>query len=103
MISFQTLAEISFGARLGNWGTQRLELLERHIARAEVAWPGPALLNAYVRLRVDCHRAGHALDQPEHDADRWIAATALHLGIPLVSHDRIIEGTPGLSFETRHS
>lgn len=102
VISFQTLAEIRFGARLGNWGTRRLELLERHISRAEVAWPGPALLTTYVRLRVDCHRAGHALGQSEHDADRWIAATALHLGIPLVSHDQIFEATPGLAFETRN-
>ena len=70
------------------------------IGRAEVVWPGPRLLDAYVRLRVACERAGHALGQPEHDADRWIAATALHLGIPLVSDDRLFTSTPGLVFET---
>lgn len=32
--------------------------------------------------------------------DRWIAATALRLGIPLVSNDRIFEDTPSLVFET---
>jgi hypothetical protein len=26
----------------------------------------------------------------------------VHLGIPLVSHDRIFERTPGLTFETQH-
>ena len=45
-------------------------------------------------------RAGHALGQREHDADRWIAATAVRLGIPLVSNDRIFEGVPDLSVES---
>jgi predicted nucleic acid-binding protein len=76
--------------------------MEQHIARAEIVWPGPTLLQTYVELRGACHRAGHALGQSEHDADRWIAATALHLGIPLVSHERIFERTPGLTFETQH-
>jgi predicted nucleic acid-binding protein len=39
----------------------------------------------------------------EHDADRWIAATALRLGISLVSNDRIFEGTPGLVLEAVRS
>jgi predicted nucleic acid-binding protein len=45
---------------------------------------------------------GHALGQREHDADRWIAATALRLGIPLVSHDRVFENTPELQLESAH-
>jgi len=102
LISFQTLAEIRFGARLGSWGPQRLGRMEQHLTLAEIVWPGPALLQTCVELRVACRRAGHALGQSEHDADRWIAATAVHLGIPLVSHDRIFEGTPGLAFETQH-
>ena len=53
-------------------------------------------MRAYADLRVACERAGHALGQRDHDADRWIAATALRHGIPLVSNDRIFEGNPGL-------
>ena len=102
LISFQTLAEIQFGARLSGWGPQRLGRMEQHLTRAEIVWPGPALLQTCVELWVACRRAGHALGQSEHDADRWIAATAVHLGIPLVSHDRIFERTPGLTFETQH-
>jgi predicted nucleic acid-binding protein len=70
------------------------------LASAEVVWPGPELLNAYVDLRVACERVGHALGQRGHDPDRWIAATALHLGVPLISHDGIFHGVPGLAFET---
>lgn len=64
---------------------------------------GPELIASYVDLRLACAQAGHALGQREHDADRWIAATAVRLGIPLVSNDRIFEGAPGLSLESAHS
>jgi predicted nucleic acid-binding protein len=70
VISFQTVAEMRFGAWRSSWGPERLDRLERHLARAEVVWPGPALLQACVDLRVACWRAGHALAHPEHDADR---------------------------------
>lgn len=53
-----------------------------------------------MELRVACERSGHGLAQGDHDADRWIAATAIHLGLPLVSHDGIFRDTPGLVFET---
>jgi len=65
-----------------------------------VVWPGPALLAAYVELRIACERADHAQAQRDHDADRWIAAAAIHLGIPLVSHDGVFRAAPGLVFET---
>ncbi len=44
-------------------------------------------------------RAGHALSQRDHDADRWIAATAIRLGIPLISNDGVFENAPGLQLE----
>jgi tRNA(fMet)-specific endonuclease VapC len=36
-----------------------------------------------------------------HDADRWIAATAIRLGISLVSNDGIFDHVPGLQLETK--
>ncbi len=76
--------------------------LEAEIGRAAIVHSGTEILGAYVDLRVASERAGHALGQREHDADRWIAATAVRLGIPLVSNDRIFEGAPGLSLESAH-
>jgi predicted nucleic acid-binding protein len=35
-----------------------------------------------------------------HTADRWIAATAMRLGIPLVSNDGIFRDAPGVELET---
>jgi predicted nucleic acid-binding protein len=54
----------------------------------------------YAELRPDCDAAGHALAQTATTADPWIAATAIRLGIPLVSNDGIFRGVPGLQLET---
>lgn len=98
-ISFQTAAEIRFGAQLRGWGTGRLQRMESRLAAAEVIDSGPELIETYVQLRVACHRAGHPLAQKIHDADRWVAATAIRLNLPLVANDGIFDDVPGLSVE----
>lgn len=102
-LSFQTVAELRFGALRRGWGSTRLVRLEAEIARAEIVHSGHDLIGAYVDLRIACERAGHALGQRDHDADRWVAATAVRLGISLVSNDRIFEGTPGVVLEARRT
>jgi len=54
-------------------------------------------------LRARCELGGHALGNKIHEADRWIAATALRLGIPLVSDDGIYVGVERLVVESRRS
>ena len=98
-ISFQTAAELRYGALRRQWGDRRMQELEVRIAAAETVHTGPDLIQVYAELRVDCERIGHALAQREHDADRWVAATAVRLGFPLVSNDGIFDGTPGLVVE----
>jgi len=102
-LSFQTVAELHFGALRRNWGAARMRKLDAKIAAAQVVHSGEDLVATYAHLRAECVRLGHALGQREHDADRWIAATALRLGIPLVSNDRIFEGAPGLRLESARS
>lgn len=99
VLSFQTIAEVRYGALLRGWGPARLRRLDVAIAGAEIVHSGPDLIRVYAELRVACERIGHALCQRDHDADRWVAATALRLGISLVSNDRIFEGAPGLVLE----
>jgi predicted nucleic acid-binding protein len=99
-VSFQTVAEVRYGALLRGWGTVRLRRMEAEIARIEIVHSGSELIRTYAELRVACQRAGHALSQREHDADRWIAATAIRLGIPLISNDGVFENAPGLRLET---
>lgn len=101
-ISFQTVAELRYGALLRGWGAARMLKLEARIAAAEIVHSGPELIAVYAQLRVDCRRAGHGLAQRDHDADRWIAATAMRLEIPLVSNDGIFNGVPGLTLINAH-
>ena len=98
-ISFQTVAELRYGALRRAWGSARMRALEEKINQAETVHSGPELVQVYAQLRADCERVGHALGQRDHDADRWIAATALRLGVPIVSNDRIFANTPGLVVE----
>ena len=99
-ISFQTAAELRYGAMRRNWGEIRMRKLEARIASAETVHTGPDLVLTYALLRVNCERIGHALGQREHNADRWIAATAIRLGVPLVSNDGIFNNVPGLLLES---
>jgi predicted nucleic acid-binding protein len=101
LISFITVAELRFGARLAGWGPRRLGRLERELERAETIWPGPDLTGTYAALRAWCVKNGHGLGQKEHEADRWVAATAIWLDVPLVSHDAIFASVGGLSLLTR--
>ncbi|MEO7557019.1 MAG: hypothetical protein ABIV94_10510 [Acidimicrobiales bacterium] len=77
--------------------------MEAAFGRIEIVYPGPDLVRSYAELRVACQRARHALSQREHDADRWIAATAVRVGIPLDSNDGVFDNTPGLVVETARS
>ncbi len=46
-------------------------------------------------LRANCLAAGHALGQKVHEADRWIAATAMAVGVELISGDAVFENVAG--------
>lgn len=101
VISFITVAELEYGARLADWSPDRFRRLEYEIARAEIVWPGPHLTAVYARLRAWCVKAGHGLGQKEHEADRWVAATAVWLRVPLVAHDGIFANVKDLELLTR--
>ncbi len=99
-ISFQTATELRYGAIRRGWGKARMLKLESKIRRAEVIHTGLELVAMCAQMRADCAAIGHALAQREHNADRWIAATAIRLGIPLVSNDTIFKAVPGLTLES---
>lgn len=96
VISFVTDAELRFGAANAGWGPRRIAQLRQHLGQASTVWSGPALVSEYVALRAWCTRTGHGLGGKEHEADRWIAATARWLEIPLISDDHIFEDVAGV-------
>lgn len=68
-----------------------------------VVQPDDDLMGVCAQLRADCERAGLGLGQRIHEADRWIASTAILLGVELISDDRIFERVPGLTVVKRLS
>lgn len=63
IISFVTVAELRFGAKLAGWGQTRLQQLEHELDQADTVWPGPSLAEAYATLLAWCVKAGHGLGQ----------------------------------------
>jgi predicted nucleic acid-binding protein len=100
VIAAQTPAELHFGAEVGHWGRRRRAHLDQLAGAALLAVPDETMCRHFARLRARLRRGGHPLHQERHTADLWIATTACHLGLPLVAHDRIFVGCPGLELRT---
>ena len=79
---------------------RRTAHVERLVHRSLVLPPDDETVWAFARLRADARRLGHALQQKEHMGDLWIAATAIRWGLPLVAHDAVFVGCPGLNLIT---
>jgi len=96
VVSFVTVTEMRFGAIKAGWGEIRRRSLERVLGRLVVVQPDDDLMLTCAELRASCLAAGHALGQKVHEADRWIAATAMALGVGLISSDAVFHNVPGL-------
>lgn len=100
LLAFHTVMELRYGARRAGWGELRRRRLERRVAELTVVQPDDEMVTACATLRLRCQQIGHALGDKLHDGDRWIAAAAIRLGVPLVSHDGLFVGAPGLELLT---
>jgi predicted nucleic acid-binding protein len=97
VVSFMTVAELDFWAMKFNWGPGRKAQLAHHLQRF-VHYPYDRdLCFAWAEVTHQAHRAG----RPIQCADAWVAATALSLGIPLITHNATdFVGLAGLSIIT---
>lgn len=100
VLAFVTVAELRFGAYKGRWQERRIDEMEGWFRTVNVVMPDDDLVETYSRLRVDCCDQGHALQEKTHEADRWIAATALRYALPLVTDDGIVQAVRGLTLRT---
>ena len=100
VLAFQSVMELRFGALRAGWGDLRRRRLEGRIAEIAVVQPDNEMITICAELRLRCQQAGHALGDRLHNGDRWIAATAIRLGVPLASHDRLFNGAPDLRLIT---
>jgi len=100
VISFQTAEEMFFGAYKNSWGEHRLTELQDHLLRYPVV-PGTwELARQCARVRAEAERLGRRLE-PD---DAWIVATAVYLGLPLITddNDQVIPGLTGYRYISRH-
>lgn len=102
VISFATVTELRHGALKAGWGELRRRALERDLARFIVVQPDDRLMSVCADLRAACETRGHPLGQKLHEADRWIAATAIRLDLELVSDDAVFQNVPSLSVRSRN-
>jgi tRNA(fMet)-specific endonuclease VapC len=94
-----TVSELRYGALVAQWAEPRRQRLEESIQATTVIPVSDALLSALAELRYACRLAGHPLHDRSHANDLWIAASAIHLGAPLLAADSVFEKTPGLELQ----
>ncbi len=83
-ISFMTPAELEKWALARNWGKRKRRLLDEFLTPYVILMPDHTLCRAWAEVVEQVRRAGNKIDS----ADAWIAATAIHYGAPLVTHNR---------------
>lgn len=92
-----TVVELRFGAIVAGWGRGRRDRLEAAISSTTVVPVSDRFLTVMAELRAQCRRLGNPLADRVHGNDLWIAATAVHLGVPLVTADGVFADVPGLT------
>lgn len=95
-IAVQTRAELLIWPEVRRWSDDRADRLREQLDSTPTVSVDERVIEAFVRITVDCRSSGHALGQKEHVADRWVAATAMAIRRPLLAADGIYLATPGL-------
>jgi tRNA(fMet)-specific endonuclease VapC len=83
VLPFAAVAEMLYGAEQRGWGSRRRLELERFIRTHDIVYPGYSLREAWAEVRA----AAKGLGRPIGPQDAWLAATALYLDLPLVTHN----------------
>lgn len=92
VVAMQTRAEVLVGA--SDLGEQRAQDVLDRLDATPTAPVDEAVIVAFARLTIECRPRGHALAAKDHTGDRWIAATAVALRVPLLARDRIYQNAP---------
>jgi len=83
-ISFMTLAELERWSLERDWGLRRKLDLAQHLTRYVVLPVSRELCAKWAEISFAARRKG----RPIQTADAWIAASALHYEVPLITHNR---------------
>jgi tRNA(fMet)-specific endonuclease VapC len=97
-LSFQSLGELYYGAFRQNWGNHKREELKKIITENYTIIHSDDSIIAWFAFVKTVRR-----NQPISVQDAWIAATALALGCPLLTHNvRDFENIPDLKIITEY-
>lgn len=96
VVSFVSVTELLYGALRAGWGELRMRRLSRSLADLDILQTEELLIVRCAELRAWASQNGHPIAQKIHEADRWVAATAVALDLELVAGDGISKGVPGL-------
>ena len=83
-ISFMTLAELDRWSLERNWGEGRKLELAQHLTRYTVLPVSRELCTKWAEVAFAAKRRG----RPIQTADAWIAASARHYQVPLITNNR---------------
>ena len=85
IVSFMTVAELKLWGLVKSWGQQRTEKLLAYLKQEFATYPATTELgDVWAELKAAARNQGRELDT----ADAWIAATAIYLNVPLISHNK---------------
>jgi predicted nucleic acid-binding protein len=94
VISFMTQAELDRWVLEARWGEARRKRLREYLERFVVLPYDRALCAKWAEVTIAAQACGRRIEC----ADAWIAATALLVGAPLITHNRNdYLGVPGLT------
>jgi predicted nucleic acid-binding protein len=82
-VSFMTLAGLERLSLDRNWGTVRKAELEAHLTKYAILPATGELCSAWARVSWEGRKKG----RPIKTADAWIAASALHYQVPLITNN----------------
>ncbi len=85
VLSFMAVAELEKWALSHRWGLARRHRLESYLQAYEVQDSDVYLCRKWAEVVVVANRKG----RPMEVADAWHAATALALGVPLMTHNAV--------------
>ena len=91
-LSFVTVAELNSWAEDNNWGARRRLELRTFLSRFPMIPCTTGIPERFAKVMAARQRAG----RPMLPDDAWIAATAIHHGLSLATHDANFLGTEGL-------
>jgi predicted nucleic acid-binding protein len=84
-LSFVTVAELNSWAEDNGWGARRRLELKMFLGRFPMIPCTSGIPEVFARTIADRERAG----RPMATDDAWIAATAIHHDLPLVTHEQM--------------